>query len=505
MLVRAAQRAGLAGLQGVAVLGQALDALLLQEQGLLVRDLFLDALVLLPQGLQRCVLRPRLCLSIAQFLLQRSLLARKFAALRGLGFCLAPQVQAVLLCLLARAQLGHAAAALKALRLFVLRVLECGAGAGLGVCGGLDLGRAGFGALRHAGLFGIQLAQGLLLAGRLLLLAGAQLELLAPAAQALAQQGMGGMLGAELFQRLVLGLLAGQGVLRGLGQAGGQGLGMAVLQQQPGLGLLFVLAHLLQLLAAVIAGCGAALPGLVQRLQRLRGLVAGQAFQFGRGLLQCLGGVCAAGASGLQCLGGLGQLLLPLVLGLGAQVVGLQRGLLRHQAVGLGLQGIARLGRQQLHAIGLGLELVQALARIAGAFEDFLRDEAVYLGACQLFQQAGADVGIGFKERRKAALGQQHGLGEALEVQPRDGGGLLQLVARLAAEDAAVATGQFHLGRLQRAIEPVACAALAPEGAVDLPLDLEFDLGQAVGRVARHEVVGRCRDVVQPGCLVVQR
>src|SRR2546429_3666035 len=34
---------------------------------------------------------------------------------------------------------------------------------------------------------------------------------------------------------------------------------------------------------------------------------------------------------------------------------------------------------------------------------------------------------------------------------------------------------------------------------------LEFDLGQTVGRVARHEVVGRCRDVVQPGCLVVQR
>jgi len=48
VLVRAAQRAGLAGLQCVAVLGQALDTLLLQEQGLLVRDLFLDALVLLP-------------------------------------------------------------------------------------------------------------------------------------------------------------------------------------------------------------------------------------------------------------------------------------------------------------------------------------------------------------------------------------------------------------------------------------------------------------------------
>src|SRR2546427_3669538 len=76
-------------------------------------------------------------------------------------------------------------------------MLQCGADAGLGVGGGLDLGRAGFGALRHAGLFGIQLAQGLLLVGRLLLLAGAQLELLAPAAQSLAQQGMGGMLGAE--------------------------------------------------------------------------------------------------------------------------------------------------------------------------------------------------------------------------------------------------------------------------------------------------------------------
>ncbi|WP_420727728.1 hypothetical protein, partial [Glaesserella parasuis] len=133
----------------------------------------------------------------------------------------------------------------------------------------------------------------------MLLLAGAQLELLAPAAQALAQQGMCGMVCAELFQRLVLGLLAGQGVLRSLGQAGGQGLGMAVLQQQPGLGLLFVLPQLLQLLAAVIAGGSVALPGLVQRLQRLRGLVMGQSFQFGRGLLQCLGGVCAAGAGGL--------------------------------------------------------------------------------------------------------------------------------------------------------------------------------------------------------------
>src|SRR5256885_16684653 len=59
---------------------------------------------------------------------------------------------------------------------------------------------------------------------------------------------------------------------------------------------------------------------------------SGQSFQFGRGLFQCLGGVCAAGAGGLQCLGGLGQLLLPLVLGLGAQVVGLQRGLLRYRS-----------------------------------------------------------------------------------------------------------------------------------------------------------------------------
>ena len=76
-------------------------------------------------------------------------------------------------------------------------------------------------------------------------------------------------------------------------------------------------------------------------------------------------------------------------------------------------------------------------------------------------------------------------------------------------QDAVVAVrgdgGEFDPGGLQRTIDLVAGAALAPEGAVDGTFDFKFDFSQAIGRVPRHDVVIGRRDALQPRCLVVER
>ena len=252
------------------------------------------------------------------------------------------------------------------------------------------------------------------------------------------------------------------------------------------------------------------LPSLVQRLQGLGRGAAGQALQRGCCVVQCLLGLGMRRIGSLGGVLGLGHLLQPLVLGQNLAVFGLQLHQGGLQAVGFGQQGGVGLGAEQLHTVGLGLQALQRLAGIAGALEHGLRNLAVNFRAGQLFQQFGAFVGFGFQKGRKPALCQQHGLGEAPKVQPGEGGNAFEFFVAVRGENRACASGcidlcQLYLGCLQGAVHLVAGAALAPEGAVQAALHLERHFGQAVGGVARHQVVAAGAYAGQARCLVVQR
>ena len=151
------------------------------------------------------------------------------------------------------------------------------------------------------------------------------------------------------------------------------------------------------------------------------------------------------------------------------------------------------------------LELVQLIPGVARLLKHFAGNIAVDFGAGQLFQQFGALVGAGVQERCKTALRQQHRLGKAREIQAGDGRNEFELFAAFFAQDGAVAGGQLNFRCLQRATDFVAGAPLAPKGAIDDALDLEFHLGQTVGGMARHEVVDGRGDVFEARRLVVQR
>ena len=266
----------------------------------------------------------------------------------------------------------------------------------------------------------------------------------------------------------------------------------------------------LQCLLRLAVRVQAALPVLVQGQQALCGGILFQALQCVVGLVLGLQGLLLGRGGLLHRLLGAGALLQPGVLALGGGPGRLRLGQRGVQLLVAGLQFRARFGGQQLHAVGLGLGACQGLARLAGALEHGLGQLAVDFGAGQLFQQFGAVVGVGVQEGGKAALGQQHGFGEAAEVQAGDLCDAPGLVLAVGGQDVARARGgidlgQLDLGRLQRTVGLVACAALAPEGAVDRGLHLELHLGQAVGRVAGHQFVALAAHGVQARGLVVQR
>ena len=297
------------------------------------------------------------------------------------------------------------------------------------------------------------------------------------------------------------------GVLRHLA---GQAVGQVVLLVVRGQVLLALLVQRGQLGVAVLAGGLRLLPGVVQGRQHLRGFTDAQALQLGCGGVQRGGGFAVACLCRLLVLRALGQVEMPLALHQGGLVRGLHVGQLGGPAVHVGVHGGALFVAQQFHTVSAGLELVELLFGRTGLFKHLARDVAVNLGAGQFLQQLGAVVGAGVQKGGKTALGQQHGLGEAGKVQARNGGHAPELVHALAAQNGAFAggpvhTGQLHFGRLQRAVHLVTRAALAPEGAVHRAFHLKLHLGQAVHRVARHDVVGGCRDAFQARGLVVQR
>ena len=149
--------------------------------------------------------------------------------------------------------------------------------------------------------------------------------------------------------------------------------------------------------------------------------------------------------------------------------------------------------------------MIEGDFHLTGLLKHPLGNLPVDIGTGQLFQQLGALIGVGLKKGSKAALGQQHGLGKTLEIETREAFGLAQLLVDLVSDDLPVSSGQLDLGRLQRTIGLVAGAALAPEGAVGNAFDLEFDLGQAVGGVPAHQLIGTGRHRAHARRAVVQR
>lgn len=104
---------------------------------------------------------------------------------------------------------------------------------------------------------------------------------------------------------------------------------------------------------------------------------------------------------------------------------------------------------------------------------------------------------------------EQMGLGHAFEMDPSVENTFLyelaQALVLMACASGCIDLCQLYLGCLQGAVHLVAGAALAPEGAVQAALHLERHFGQAVGGVARHQVVAAGAHAGQARCLVVQR
>ena len=247
------------------------------------------------------------------------------------------------------------------------------------------------------------------------------------------------------------------------------------------------------------------LPAMVHGLDCLRRSVGLQAQQILRGITQRLLGVCLCIACLLHVLHGLHGLCLPALYGLQLLVACLQIRQAGLQQCRLGLQLLACACIQQLHALCLGLLLLQGLAGVARSFENGLRDATVDIGAGQFFEQLGALIGRGLQEGGKASLGQQHGLGKARKVQSGDFGDAPGFVLDMGGEYAAVRHQcQLHPGSLKGGIRLAARAALAPEGAVGHALDFELHLGFALAGVARHDVVAAA-DAVEARRLVIER
>ena len=125
VLDRATQRAGLAGLQGVAVLVQALDAALLRQQFFFVCHLLFERLVLRSQVLPCGLVLGDGCLQRLQLRGQRVVLRGQFAALLAQLGDVCPPADLALRGLPACTQCGQRVAT-QSVRLFELRSLQRG-------------------------------------------------------------------------------------------------------------------------------------------------------------------------------------------------------------------------------------------------------------------------------------------------------------------------------------------------------------------------------------------
>lgn len=361
-------------------------------------------------------------------------------------------------------------------------------------------------ALRHA----LRVLLALLLAGQRLGdglgQVAARTELLAPGTQALAQQAV-----LRVGRQLCLHLppLPGQGLASG---SQGCRLLLAVAARPPqavghlagGLGLLFT--HLRQGRCGFGSGLLGTLPVAVGTAQALGRLAGGQLLQLRLGGVPGLPGGLALGLGGVQAGLGVGHGLAPLALALQGLLLLAEGGFAGIEGGEFVLQALALRVVEQFDALGAGAGLLQRRLGFAGGLEHPLGDQPVHLGAGEFLQQLGALVGAGFEEGGEPTLGQQHGLGEALEIEPGEAFGLFELVVDLVGEDLPVGDArQLHLGWLQPAVHLVAGPALAPEGAVAHALHLELHLGQAVGGVPRHQLVGRGGDAAHARCAVVER
>jgi len=171
----------------------------------------------------------------------------------------------------------------------------------------------------------------------------------------------------------------------------------------------------------------------VQWFQGFGRFAGGQPGQLGRGGGECRVGFLLLAFGGFDFLFALREVEAPLALGLGLRMALLDVGELRVEAGDFGLHRGTLLVAEQFHAVGAGFELVELAFRFARLFEHLARNLAVDLGAGQFFEQFGAFVGAGVEEGRKAALGEQHGLGEAREIEAGNLGDALQLFLGLRA------------------------------------------------------------------------
>ncbi len=369
MFSRAAERAGVAGLQLLTVGFQALDAAFLLQQFLLVGDLCVQFLVLDAQGGQRLVLRFDQDLPLLQLCALRRLQRRQFAPLPGEVFALLPAVQAGLFALPVLAQFGQRLPG-EALVLFGQRRLQGAVGLRFCEIFGVDRSRLfdqGQGAFL---LLLFQLLRHFLLAGDLLLQLVALFELLAPDAEPFAQLRPLRLGGAEVVKLPALALNLLQLALRLLGDAGREAAGDVVL-----LAVLFLQAGLLdvqrlQFAIALPSGGIGLLPVQMQRLQGFGRFAGGQSAQFGGGGCECDVGFVQFAFGSPGFLFALGKIEPPLALGLGVLMLALNFGQLRIKPANLQLHRLPLFGGQQLHAVGSCLELVELSLGIARLFEN---------------------------------------------------------------------------------------------------------------------------------------
>ena len=135
-----------------------------------------------------------------------------------------------------------------------------------------------------------------------------------------------------------------------------------------------------------------------------------------------------------------------------------------------------------------------------------LRDAAVERGASDLFEDGRALIRCGFEEGGEAALGEQHGARETLEIHAGEGLDLFGDAAQLLVQDAtAVMVGDLVAWRLQLALRAQVGAALTP-GAAEAPGGGgEYRFGETIAGLPRHDLVAALGDARQPGRAPVER
>lgn len=489
MLAGAAQRAGLARLQ-LAPLGfQIENAPLLLQQFFPRRDQRLRIPVTLAQQFETRLLLAMPPPTVGQFGVDGGQTRFAAAALAGILLQLLQQVAAGLRLPPVFAQ--------RAFGLALQQRVQTLAGLAFGRAGAVQLGLPApqmllrlplpFAQLGERGLF---VSLPVLERGDLFLPLAVAFESFAPGTEALAQLGIPWLFGQLLGQLPVLRVQPPGLLLRRHGDPPGELAGLPQMQADRLAGLAPLGTDLRQIALALLQLLARLLPVPMRRQQRGGRLAGRQPGQLRRGFGQRQAGSSTRlprlPAAQLRLL----QLRAPLAPGLQLALARQQRRLLGGQHGGPLFQGSALPVIQQLDSGGPLLQPFEGHLRLAGMFEHPLGDPPVDVGAGELLQKFGAALRIGLEKGGETALGEQHGAGETREVEAGERLDPRQLVADLVGEDAAVRRGQLDPGHLQRAVGPVTGAALAPEGAVAPALHLEFHLGQALGGVPGHQLVG---------------